>query len=64
MKMLCFKLQQKRTINKEFDFWGIKGAEGGGEGVPRFQKFEKATHRTVVPTHTENISTLATLENV
>ena len=25
--MLCFKFHQNRTINEEFDFWGVKGLQ-------------------------------------
>ena len=38
-------------------------APGGFRG-PRFQKFEKALYRTVVPTHTQNFSILAQLQSV
>ena len=37
MKMLYFKFHKNRTINEEFDFWGVKGA--GEWGVPWFQKY-------------------------
>ena len=56
MKM-CFKFHQNLTTNEEFDFWRVKGA-----GVSRFKKYERASYRTVVPTHTENFSILAQLE--
>ena len=32
MKMFCFKFNQNRTINKEFDFWGGQILSGGPEG--------------------------------
>ena len=53
--MLCFKFYQNRTINEEFTNYS---------GGTRFQKFEKASYRTVVLTHTENFNILAQLENV
>ena len=34
--MLCFNFHQNRTINEEFDFWGVKGA-WGSEGCPNFK---------------------------
>ena len=33
MKM-CYTFYQNRTINEEFDFWGVKGV---GEGCPDFK---------------------------
>ena len=33
-------------------------------GVPRFQKFGKASYRTVAPNQNENFSSLAQLESV
>ena len=33
--MLCVKFRQTRTINKEFEFWGFKGAVLGGLGVAK-----------------------------
>jgi len=42
--------------------FGGYGREGGR--LPRFQKFGKASYRTVVPTHTENFITVDQLESV
>ena len=63
MKILYFKFHQNRTINEEFDFSGVKGAERG-EGSLDFKNSKKALYRTVVPTHTKNFNILAELENV
>ena len=30
IQMLCLKFNQNRTINQEFDFWGVKGVVLGG----------------------------------
>ena len=56
MKILCFKFHQNRPINEELDCWGGFMTPKGGQGA-RFQKFEKASYRTVVRTHIENVST-------
>ena len=64
--MLFLKLHQNHAINEKCDFWRgqilAEGPEGGRR--TRFQKFEKASYRTVVSTHTENFSILALLESV
>ena len=52
MKILFFKFNQNRAINEKFDFWGDQIFSGKEE------KFEKASYRTVVLTHTENFSIL------
>ena len=31
---MCFKFDQNRTINEEFDFWGVNGGRGVGRGAP------------------------------
>ena len=54
--MLCFKLHQNSAIKEEFYFREVKRG-----GMYRFEKFGKASYRTVVPTRTENIRTLAQL---
>ena len=66
MKMLLFKFHQNPTINEEFNFWGDQILSGGPEGVrgTRFQKYEKASYRTVVLPHTESFNILAQLESV
>ena len=42
----------------------LSNFRAGGERWSRFQKFEKASFRTVVPTHTKNFSSVAQLKNV
>ena len=60
MEMLCFKCHQNPTKKKNMTFFESKGWRGA-----QFQKFEKkAPHRTVVRTHSQNISTLTQLKNV
>ena len=54
-----FRKLNDRKINEEFDFLWVE-LEGQG-GVLEFQKFEKASYRTEVLTHTANFSTLAQL---
>ena len=64
MKMLFFKFHQNRPIHEEFDFRGakLKGPVGGRR--TRYQKFKKASYRTVVTSHTKNVKILEQLENV
>ena len=65
IRKCCFKFHQNRTINKEFYFWGAKFFRRAprGQGA-RFQKIEKVSYRSVVPSHTKNFSILAQLEKV
>ena len=42
----------------------MKNLTFGGLRVPRFQKFENASYRTVVPPHAENFNIVAQLESV
>ena len=56
MKMLRFKFQQNRTINKEFDFWGgIEERRGEGRGAP-ILKFRKLTPRDLSTEHSYQMS--------
>ena len=57
--MMCYKFHQTRTINEEFDSWVVKGV-----GCLNFKNSEKPVYITMVPTHTENYSTLAQSESV
>ena len=61
MKM-CFKFYQNRTINEEFDFWGVNGGKRGPD--IKNSKKKPYTELWSQPTHTENFSIIAELERV
>ena len=60
--MLGYKFHKNRTINEEFDFWGLKVLPRE-TGRPD-SKIRKNLIQNVGPKHTENFSILAQLEGV
>ena len=38
---IYFKFHKNRTINEEFDFWGVKVGGGRGKGCPDFKNLDK-----------------------
>ena len=37
MQMFCFKFHQNRTINEEFDFWGLRGLFWGVQKLAQLE---------------------------